>query len=420
MAPAKRFYGWYVAGACSLIYGMAGVAHYASGIFFPFISRDTGWSEGQLGMLFSIYLWVYVCGNLIAGFLIDRIGGRRTFMLGALIGCTGLALFSTTQTLGQAMLFYSGITALGVSMQLVTPSQAVARKWFVKRAGMIAGIIAASFGVISALLFPTLTRLAGAYGWRPTLLGYAVCFESAVLLLALYVVRDTPEDMGLHPDGGTLPLSAERSPAAAAESHLTVSQALKTPQLWLTAVSIGFGTMVVVTFISHLQMWALRVGVEAAATGTFMPAWALPSIFARLVGGLLSDRFGKRPVLIGVYSLLVGVMLAGWLLVRTPGSLYAFSVAGGFLMIIPAVLGIPLIGDLFGRRYLGTLAGVLGIIGGLFAGLGPWLWGYVVESTGSYNPALLLMAAGYMVGIVCLAGIRPTRVELETTGQKTK
>jgi len=83
-------------------------------------------------------------------------------------------------------------------------------------------------------------------------------------------------------------------------------------------------------------------------------------------------------------------------------------------MIVPVVLGTPFLGDLFGRRYLGTIGGFLGIIGGLIAGLGPWLWGYVATTTGSYNPVLLYMAIGYAISCICVALIRPTDVEKET------
>lgn len=161
-------------------------------------------------------------------------------------------------------------------------------------------------------------------------------------------------------------------------------------------------------------MWGLKVGIEPAATGQLMTAWAIPSIIARVVGGWLGDRLGKRRVIIVVCAILTGVMTCGWLGVRDPGSLYAFCVAGGFFMMVPVVLGTPFLGDFFGRRYLGTIGGFLGIIGGLITGFGPWLWGYVAATTGSYNPVLLYMAIGYAVSCICVAFIRPTEVEKET------
>lgn len=161
-------------------------------------------------------------------------------------------------------------------------------------------------------------------------------------------------------------------------------------------------------------MWGLKVGLESAATGTLMTAWAFPSIVARVGGGWLGDKLGKRPVLIGVCVALIGVMIYGWLGVNSASSLYAFCIASGFLMIIPIVLGTPFVGDLFGRRYLGTIAGFLGIVGGVITGFGPWLWGYVAATTGSYNPVLLYMAIGYAVSCICVAFIRPTEVEKET------
>ena len=410
------FYGWWVAIACSIIYGLASIGHYATSIFFPFISMEMGWTEADLGMVFSIYLWVFVGGGFLAGYLVDRIGGRKTFIIGAVIGCTGLVLLSTINSYTQLLIYYSVIASVGIAMQLVIPTQAVARKWFVKRAGLVAGIITATFGVSSALLFPLLTQSAAAQGWQTTLWQCAVAVEAIVILLAVFVVRDTPESIGLHPDGALEPVGEvlQSGEHALSEPYYNLRQALKTPQVWLIASAVGFASMVVVTFIGHLTMWASKLGVDQAVTGTFMTAWALPSIAARVVGGWLGDRLGKRPVLIGVCAILIGVMIYGWLGVHDAGSLYAFSIAGGFFMIVPVVLGTPFLGDLFGRRYLGTIGGFLGIIGGLVAGLGPWLWGHVATTTGSYNPVLPYMAIGYAVSCVCVACIRPTEVEKET------
>ena len=146
------FYGWWVAISCSLIYGLSGIGHYAPGIFFPFISAEMGWTQAELGQTLSIYLWVFVCAGFLAGFLVDRIGGRKTFVAGAIISGIGLVLLSTIKSFTEVIIYYSVIASLGIAMQLVVPTQAVARKWFVKRAGLIAGIIAATFGIISALM----------------------------------------------------------------------------------------------------------------------------------------------------------------------------------------------------------------------------------------------------------------------------
>jgi MFS family permease len=410
------FYGWWVAIACSVIYGLSGVGNYASSIFFPFISAEMGWTQAELGRAFSIYLWVFVCGGFLAGFLVDHIGGRKTFIIGAIISGTGLVLLSTIKSFTEFIIYYSAIASIGIAMQLVIPTQAVARKWFVKRAGLIAGIIAAAFGIISALLFPLLTKLSDVYGWRSILRQYAILFEVVVILLAIFIVRDTPESLGLNPDGASDPnlVRAKGTEGSTEEPYFTLLQALKTPQLWLIAISFGFATMVIVTYIGHLQMWAVNVGATPAATGTYMTAWALPSIFARVVGGWLGDKLGKRPVLIGVFAILVGVMAYGWLGVHGPVSLYIFSIASGFTMIVPAVLAAPFLGDLFGRKYLGTMGGFLGIIGGALAGFGPWFWGWMATTTGSDNQALFYMAIGYAIGCVCIACIRPTHVEKRT------
>ncbi|MBW2674785.1 MAG: MFS transporter, partial [Deltaproteobacteria bacterium] len=79
---SKVFYGWFVIG------GLAGVAffgpmgRYILTSLFPFIMEDPGWSRQTIGLAFTIHFWAYAFFAVLAGRLIDRIGGRKVIAAG--------------------------------------------------------------------------------------------------------------------------------------------------------------------------------------------------------------------------------------------------------------------------------------------------------------------------------------------------
>lgn len=410
------FYGWWVVIACSFVYGFVAIIHYTTSIFFPFIVEEMGWTRATLGNVFSVYLWLMLLFGLLSGLMLDRIGARKTIMIGSIIGAVGIILLSTIRTVNEVLIYYGVIIALAVALQFQIPTQTTARMWFVKKAGTMAGLIIAAFGVISAAGFPLLTSLAAAYGWRVVALWTGLAIEIAVFLLALLVIRDKPENLGLYPDGEIFPstaLPADRvSPCPQrAFKDYTLTEAMRTPQFWIIPFTFGFPSMVISAFLGHLTSIGVGIGATAAVAGTFMTAWALPSIIGRIGGGLLADRIGKRQVFIITQLAMVFLMLYGWAAVYNIFSLYIFSALAGLLMIVPAVVITPLLGDLFGRSNLGTIGGVELMFIGAIVGFGPMLWGYVATSTGSYNLAMLYMSAGYVLTVVLMPFIRPTRVE---------
>jgi ABC-type thiamin/hydroxymethylpyrimidine transport system permease subunit len=62
---------------------------------------------------------------------------------------------------------------------------------------------------------------------------------------------------------------------------------------------------------------------------------------------------------------------------------------------------------LFGRQNIGSSFGVLTLAWGLIGGLGPTIWGIIVETSGSYNTALMLSSICYALAGLMLVFVRP-------------
>ncbi len=78
------------------------------------------------------------------------------------------------------------------------------------------------------------------------------------------------------------------------------------------------------------------------------------------------------------------IWLGGWIFIQDGSSFIAFAVLNGFVYSAPFSLYTPFLGDIFGRSAVGTLMGIITLGHALFGGIGPYLWGKIADTTGSY------------------------------------
>jgi len=408
----KIFYGWWVVIALFLVEMFAPMTRYSMTAFLPFISSELGWSRSLIGLAQSLACWIHALFVLLTGWMTDRVGGQKTIFLGGFLALCGWILFSTTKSLWQLYLYYGVIMAIAMSLSHLVPLQATGRKWFTKRAGLVAGIITSALGVGLAIFMPLLTAMSGSIGWRTTSVICAFAFGISVMLLALFIIRDTPESIGLHPDGeGSTPVLNGKETVQ--EEFWTTREAVKTPQLWLLFVTYSAFLIPVCGLLAHLVVWGVDLGSPVAGAGIFMTAMTAPSIVAKVGGGWLGDRYGKRQVIIisNIFCLLV--MLWAWLGIQTAQHLIIFAALVGIGYGAGFGLYPPYIGDLFGRAHVGSLFGILTVGAGLIGGSGALIWGTIFDTSGSYQLTCLVGVGCYLVATIAALLIRPVAAKVQ-------
>ena len=103
------------------------------------------------------------------------------------------------------------------------------------------------------------------------------------------------------------------------------------------------------------------------------------------------------------------IMLTGWLVINTANQLMVYAIIFGIGAGFTSTLFAPYLGDLFGRQNIGSSFGILTLSWGLIGGLGPTIWGVILETSGSYNLALLLSSVCYTIAGVMLLMVRPMK-----------
>jgi sugar phosphate permease len=180
----------------------------------------------------------------------------------------GWVLFSTAQSPWQLYLYYGVLLSLAVGMTHYVPVMTTIRKWFRKRAGVAAGITGSAWAVGNAIFLPVMTGMADSHGWRYTSLILGVCFGAMIILCGLLVIRDTPESVGLRPDGEASPPAADSAPSV--EISWDIKSAVKTSQFLLLFISYSVYSIGVNGLMAHAVAWGTDLGSPEATAGIFL------------------------------------------------------------------------------------------------------------------------------------------------------
>ena len=412
-SDTKIFYGWFVVGGLVGIAFFGPMGRYILTSLFPFIMEDPGWSRQTIGLAFTIHFWVYALFAVLAGRLIDRIGGKRTIAAGGLLMLIGLVCLALMREIWQFYLIFGVLLAAAVSMTHFVPNTAIVRKWFVKKAGMATGMVGVGTVIGLAALPPVISRLSAAMGWRNACLICALGIGIMIILIAALIIRNTPESMGLKPYGeDAAPASPDADAVLPDRLHeLSPSRSMRTRAFWYFFIVYSVTGIPLQGILSHVIIWGVEAGVAPENSGMIMAVLVLPSIPLRIMAGWLGDRFGKKRVLI-LFNLCAAVIwLWGWFFISGGTSFIIFCLFLGFVYSAPFSLFTPFLGDIFGRLSVGTLMGVITLGHGVIGGAGPFLWGWIADVTGSYNINCLISAGCYLAIGIFLCMIDPLTAE---------
>ena len=127
------------------------------------------------------------------------------------------------------------------------------------------------------------------------------------------------------------------------------------------------------------------------------------AVAGRWIVGWVSDRVGSAASLMVCF----GAQVVGQLTLAATGTLDVLYIGalllglgtGSSTTVFPAILG-----DIFGRAYVGAIAGFMFGIAGTAAAIGPYFGGLIREVTGSYAPAFATCAALNVIALI-LVGI---------------
>jgi MFS family permease len=355
----------------------------------PLIKDQLHLTNTQIGLLVSAFFWTYVPGQLLSGWLAERINAYRTLALG--VALWSLATAATGLATGFASLFALRLLlGLGESAGFPCSSKLLAQHLPADRLGGANGLIAVGLALGPA--FGTLTggMLMAHLGWRPVFILFGLV--SALWLLPW---RRATRHASARAD------TATQGPPP--PSFMTI---LKEPAMWgagLGHFTFNYGFYFV---ISWLPLYLVKArgftlpqmaelggviyvvyAISAQATGWLSDRW--------MASGATGTRVRKTFLVtahvglsVCMLACAVGGPIVSIISLLTAGVFFGFSTATVYA--VGQILG--------GPRAGGKWIGVQNCIGNSAGIVAPIVTGFVVDRTGHFSLAFMIAAALALIG----------------------
>jgi MFS family permease len=356
------------------------------------MQAELGTDRSLLALAGSL-VWVGTgAGGILMGWLADRIGVRRTVMIGACMIAGGLAL-SSTGTIWALYVGHGLMIGLLGNGGVYPPLLVYVSRWFERRRGAAIALIS-SGQYVAGVAWPTLfERAIDGFGWQMAMLAYA----GVVLALIL------PATVMLRPVPGFAPavrpaVGAARSAAAAGRQHRIAS--LHPNLLQALLCLAGFCCCIPMSLpSSHLVAFCGDIGIKPTHGAAMLSVMLGAAFLARQAWGALADRIGGlRTVMAG--SACQAVAIGCFLLTQDEVGLFAIAAAFGmgFSGIIPSYS--VAVRDLFPaaeaswRIPLTLFTAMSGMA------FGSWFAGALYDHFGYYAPAFGVGVAFNLLNLV--------------------
>jgi len=354
------------------------------GVFYVALIEAFGWSRAATASAISLQIISEGISFPFAGSLIDRLGPRRTLILGGSVLALGLALTSTVSSIWELYLWMGVVTALGLALIGMVPHVAILSREFSQYRGTALGLAWMGGGLGIMLLVPLAQIMIGNWGWSLAYVGFAVV--AALLVIPPVPLLFTP---GSKMSGAPAPPQTENP------TDWTVKQALRSSTFWLlfgSRILASVGNQIVLT---HQIAHAVDVGYPKLFAASIFGLMGVVSIFGRLLFGYLTDVMKNETVFAWVQATsLIGI--AALLVLHddsSPGLLYTYALFYGLGQGSRALVLSAISADLFLGKSFGAIYGYFTLSVGIGGGFGAWIGGFIFDATKSYFAAFLFSMA---------------------------
>ena len=401
----RFFYGWVVLAAAFVIITMAIGTLFTLGVFLKPIEDSMGWSRSGIGAI-GFFNWIVMgLGGMVSGFVSDRLGTRRVVLVGGVLLGLGLVLSSHVQQVWHFYATFGLLVGAGVSAFYV-PLTVLAIKWFEGRRGMAAAVVSSGNGLGILVLAPLSRWLINEFDWRVAFLvlgnlAWVVVLPSAWLLREQIGPRNRQED-----GKAEARLSADWGSAGAISGPPQMNKPWRSRPFWAIALTHFCCCAAHSGPLFHLVSHAIDQGVARMTAAGILGASGLTSILGRVGAGIVADRTGAKPTLLGALALQAGLLFL-YLFATSVEALWGvsllFGVAYGGAMPLYALVT----REYFGEHVLGTAYGAVFFISCIGMGFGSFAGGAIHDLLGTYQGLFLASAAIGAMAIVLGTTLRP-------------
>jgi sugar phosphate permease len=370
-------------------------------LFLVPVEASLGLNRATSALIFSLARSEGAVGGPFTGYLVDRFGAQKFLIIGTVMTGIGFLMFASSRSLWSFALAYLVFISFGATMAFQQANSATVNQWFSRFRVRAISLTEASGNLGSTLLVPIIGVIIALHSWHMAAIFAAITYLCIILPMTFFI-KESPESMGLLPDGATPQqmTEARKSPARDKSSQarrllryydtvdFTIKEALRTPSYWFLLLGTMFRQVAKSAIQVHFVAILMWKGMDPTRAGLIYAFWLGMNVPAKLFFGFVGDRVPKQVVL-GGGMLMYAVSLAMLWKGESLGAILASSVLGGLSEgITPVNWGA--IGDYLGRKYYATLRGIINLSHSWSLVLIPFAAGWWFDHHGDYIMTIIV------------------------------
>ncbi len=311
----KKFtYGWSLVAFSALLFLLgAGITVDGLNVIVPALAESRQWdynlilSFSSLGGLFG------VLGSIFFAQVVVKKGVR--FMTASALISSGLItiLYSRANSIPLyiVMLCLLFFTVNGYSF--IAPTTIITN-WFPQKKGIAFGVATIGLPLATAFFVPLLAILMGGLGVENGLSAVGV-FVVLLGFVSIFWVKNTPEEIGLSPDGikqSQEEVEKQRKIFENHQSQWTVKKLLKHKTMWMISFGYGLIFLCTVGIVSQLVPRVMSLGYDQTRALSYLSLCAVIGIFGSFFWGWLDQKLStkKASVVLSLwYIVAIGLLI---------------------------------------------------------------------------------------------------------------
>jgi len=360
-------------------------------------------SYAQANGTMSIFSIMGIILAIPAGYILKSFGIKKTglFSVGAVMIGSVLGAVASTTTL---LLIGRFIEGVGMGLIMVMAPFAISLWFPAHKRALATGLWASCVGIGNIVPLIFAPSIMVAHGWQAVWWTGAAYSALAFILFAILFRMPRPEEMEAAP-----------APATEEETAPSLTKGMANKDLWMISISFGIYNLVLLamlsilpTFLETQRAFLLTREKGLLLNASFVTAAImLASIFTAPLGGYISDRLGKRKIMILIPYILMTVMFLFIFKVTggmIPLYLFVFGIVGGPIATV-LLAAVPEVARKVQFIGIGMAVAILGQQIGSF--IGPWLFGKILDLSATVDIAAYV-TGGYWMIPLCVIGIIAT------------
>ncbi|HCP72694.1 MAG: MFS transporter [Actinobacteria bacterium BACL4 MAG-120820-bin23] len=330
MMKSKLHPAWIVAGITfATLFASAGFRSAPSVLILP-LEDEFGWRRDVISAALAINVLLFGLTAPFAAALMDRFTVRKVVMSAlSVIGIGALLTIWMNQS-WHLMLLWGVVVGIGTGSMALVFAATIANRWFVKKRGLIIGVLTAAGASGQLVFLPTLARLAQDPGWRASSVMISIAAFLMVPLIYLFL-KENPQSINTTPYGAAdnwQPPVLEKGNAARV-AIVTLRDAAKVRNFWYLVGSFficGLSTSGLIG--THFIPAAHDHGMAQVTAASLLALIGVFDVVGTITSGYLTDRIDPRKLLFFYY------LLRGLSLFLLPSILFSTVEASTLVFVI--------------------------------------------------------------------------------------